>query len=295
MLQVTGLTKRYGDVVALDGCTFAVPAGRITGFLGPNGAGKTTTMRAIFGLLQPDAGTLLWRGQPVDLEVRRTFGYMPEERGVYPKMRVRDQLVFFGQLAGLSRPAAREAAQRWLERLGLADRGNDRVEALSHGNQQRVQLAVALAHEPQLVVLDEPFSGLDVLAVDDMMRMLREEADRGVAVLFSSHQLDLVEDLCDDVVIIDRGMVVVAGTVEELRTRSPQRTLELAIDGGTGWLHQVPGAQIIDGQDGQVRMLLAADVDLVALLDHAPTDVTIRRVSYAPPSLSDLFREAVRR
>ena len=221
MLQVTGLAKRYGDVVALDGCSFEVRDGRITGFLGPNGAGKTTTMRAIFGLVQPDAGELLWAGDPVDLSARRAFGYMPEERGVYPKMRVGDQLVFFAELAGLTPQAAREAAQRWLRRLGLEGRGRDRVEALSHGNQQRVQLAVALAHQPQLLVLDEPFSGLDVLAVDGMMGLLRAEAARGAAVLFSSHQLDLVEDLCDDVVIIDHGRVVLSGTVEDLRSRSP--------------------------------------------------------------------------
>ena len=293
MLQVTGLAKRYGDVVALDGCSFEVRDGRITGFLGPNGAGKTTTMRAIFGLVQPDAGELLWAGSTVDLSARRAFGYMPEERGVYPKMRVGDQLVFFAELAGLTPQAAREAAQRWLRLLGLEGRGRDRVEALSHGNQQRVQLAVALAHQPQLLVLDEPFSGLDVLAVDGMMGLLRAEAARGAAVLFSSHQLDLVEDLCDDVVIIDHGRVVLSGTVEDLRSRSPRRQLELVVDGDSSWLEGVPGAEVIQARDRHVQVTLSDDVDLVALLDRAPAGGSVRRLSYGPPSLSDLFREAV--
>ena len=161
MLEFDAATKRFGPVTALDGCTFAARPGRLTGFLGPNGAGKTTAMRAVFGLVELDAGAVRWRGAPISGAERARFGYMPEERGLYPRMRVRDQLVYLGRLCGGTSKAAGRVADRWLERLGLADRASDRLDALSHGNQQRVQLIAALVNEPDLLVLDEPFSGLD--------------------------------------------------------------------------------------------------------------------------------------
>ena len=200
MLEIRDLSKRYGSVVALDGTSFRVAPGRIVGFLGPNGAGKTTTMRAIFGLVRPDHGEVRWRGKPIGPEVRARFGYMPEERGLYPKMKVGDQLSYFARLSGLTATAAKEATAAWLQRLGLADRHGARLEELSHGNQQRVQLAAALVHDPELAVLDEPFSGLDPLGVEALGEMLVQTAATGVAVVFSSHQLDLVEDICQDVV-----------------------------------------------------------------------------------------------
>src|SRR5690348_11727270 len=204
MLELDGLHKRYGDRVALDGVTFKVKPGELYGFVGTNGAGKTTTMRITLGVLEADAGTVRWNGRPVDAEVRRTFGYMPEERGLYPKMRVRDQLCYLAELHGLTRAAAAKAAGYWMERLSVAERAGDRVEALSLGNQQRVQLAAALVHHPAVLVLDEPFSGLDPVGVDALAEVLRERADQGVPVVFSSHQLDLVERLCDAVGIIKR-------------------------------------------------------------------------------------------
>src|SRR5215210_3087875 len=161
VLEVIDLSRRYGDTVALDGLSFTVEPGQLFGFVGPNGAGKTTTMRIILGVLEPDGGEVRWRGRPVDLATRARFGYMPEERGLYPKMRVRDQLAYFASLHGLSRAAAAAATDHWLERLGIGERAGDRVESLSLGNQQRVQLGAALVHGPELLVLDEPFSGLD--------------------------------------------------------------------------------------------------------------------------------------
>ena len=188
------------------------------GFLGPNGAGKTTTMRAIFGLVELDGGQVLWDGRPIGLAERLRFGYMPEERGLYPRMPVGEQIAYFGRLHGLDASAARAAAARWLERLGLAGRAAAKVEELSHGNQQRAQLAAALVHEPELLVLDEPFAGLDPVAVRTLAEILRGEAARGAAVLFSSHQLELVEDICEDVAIIDHGRIV-AGDVAALKRR----------------------------------------------------------------------------
>src|SRR6516162_10006924 len=190
MLMFDAVTKRFGPLTALDRCTFTACAGRLTGFLGPNGAGKTTAMRAVFGLVELDAGTARWQGRPVRAADRARFGYMPEERGLYARMRVRDQLVYLGQLCGRRPGDVNRSVDAWLQRLGLADRAADRLDALSHGNQQRVQLIAALVNEPGLLVLDEPFSGLDPIAMGVMAELLSGLAARGVTVLFSSHQLD---------------------------------------------------------------------------------------------------------
>ena len=214
-LELRGLRRSYGSVVALDDLSFDVPAGEVMGFLGPNGAGKTTTMRAVFGLTDLDAGSVTWGGVPVDQPARRRFGYMPEERGLYPGMLVGEQLEYLGRLHGLGPRRATAATGEWLERLEVADRRASKVETLSHGNQQRVQLAAALVHDPELLVLDEPLSGLDPTGIDAIGAVLVDRANAGRCVLFSSHQLDQVEDLCERVAIIDRGRLVAVGTVDE--------------------------------------------------------------------------------
>ncbi len=292
MLEIHDLTKRYGGVVALDGASFSVAPGRIVGFLGPNGAGKTTMMRAIFGLVRPDRGEVLWKRKPVGLQERARFGYMPEERGLYPKMKVGEELTYFAELSGMSGTAAKEAAARWLERLGLGDRADARLEALSHGNQQRVQLAAALAHDPELAVLDEPFSGLDPLGVESLGELLVQTAATGVAVVFSSHQLDLVEDVCKDVVIIDRGKVVLAGVVEELKAASPRRSLEITVDGHP-WVPVVPSSTVTSKRDGRLRVLVDSSVDVAEVLASAHRVGEVTTFSFEPPSLMDLFLAAV--
>jgi len=292
MLEVLDLTKRYGDVVALDGATFSARSGRIVGFLGPNGAGKTTTMRAVFGLVRPDRGEVRWRGAPVGPQERARFGYMPEERGLYPKMKVGEQLVYLAQLSGLAPADAKGTVGRWLDRLGLGDRADARLEELSHGNQQRVQLAAALVHGPELVVLDEPFSGLDPIGVASLAELLLETAADGVAVVFSSHQLDLVEDVCQDVVIIDHGTIVVDGVVEDLKAAAPRRSLQVEVD-GEPWMPVLPGGTVTSKRDGKVRVLVDASVDLDEVLMHARKDGEVTRFSFEPPSLADLFLEAV--
>jgi len=231
VLQFSEATKRFGALAALEGCTFTARPGRLTGFLGPNGAGKTTAMRAVFGLVELDSGTVEWQASPIGTADRDRFGYMPEERGLYPRMRVRDQLVYLGRLCGRTGRDVTRSVDGWLERLGLADRANDRLDALSHGNQQRVQLIAALVNDPELLVLDEPFSGLDPIAIAAMAEMLTELAAAGAAVLFSSHQLDLVEDLCEDVVIIDHGRIVLAGELGDLQAAVPQRFVDIRYRG----------------------------------------------------------------
>ena len=292
MLEIHELTKRYGDVVALDGASFSVAPGRIVGFLGPNGAGKTTTMRTIFGLVRPDRGEVRWKGMPVGPQERARFGYMPEERGLYPKMKVGDQLTYLAELSGMSGTAAKEATAGWLGRLGLGDRASSRLEELSHGNQQRVQLAAALVHDPELVVLDEPFSGLDPLGVESLAEMLVQTAATGVAVVFSSHQLDLVEDVCQDVVIIDHGKIVLAGAVEELKAASPHRSLDIAVNGHL-WVPVLPSGTVTSKQDGRLRVLVDASVDLDEILASARRVGEVTKFSFEPPSLTDLFLEAV--
>ena len=294
MLEIRGLTKRYGPVTALDGASFTARPGRLVGFLGPNGAGKTTTMRCVFGLATPDAGEVRWAGAPVDPKTRLRFGYMPEQRGLYPRMRVLEQLAYFGQHHGLSSRDATARSQAWLERFGLADRAKSKLEDLSHGNQQRVQLATALVHDPELLVLDEPFSGLDPLGIATMSEVLRERARAGVGVVFSSHQLDLVEEVCEDVVIISRGRVVAEGEIEALRAASGRRHLDVEVVGSGGaWLDGTNHHEILERQGDRVRLLVAENADLDGLLAAASAAGEVRRFSFEPPRLSELFMEAV--
>jgi ABC-2 type transport system ATP-binding protein len=294
MLEILHLTKRYGHVVALNDATFAARTGRLVGFLGPNGAGKTTTMRCVFGLATPDAGETRWNGRPIDQATRLRFGYMPEQRGLYPRMKVGEQLSYFAQHHGMSARTAKAAAVRWLARMGLEDRINSRLEELSHGNQQRVQLAVALVHDPELLVLDEPFSGLDPIGIRTMTEVLRERAAAGVGVIFSSHQLDLVESICEDVVIIARGSIVAAGPIDELKRSSGRRHLDVEVEGGDGaWIDGLGGAIVLEHRGGRVRLLVEDTVDLRQILDRASQAGTVRRFSFQPPALSELFMEAV--
>jgi ABC-2 type transport system ATP-binding protein len=294
MLEIKDLSKRYGDVVALDGASFTAQPGRIVGFLGPNGAGKTTTMRCIFGLATPDKGETLWHGQPITRQTRLRFGYMPEQRGLYPRMRIGEQLSYFAQHHGLPGKEADAAASRWLERLGLADRQKDKLETLSHGNQQRVQLGAALVHDPELLVLDEPFSGLDPIGIATMTEILRERSAAGVGVVFSSHQLDLVEDVCEDVVIIARGKIVAHGAIDDLRAASGRRHLEVEVEGaGATWLNGRSGATLVDQKGDLVRLLVPVDADLSGLLAAASAAGPVRRFAFQPPALSELFMEAV--
>ena len=293
MLDFDGATKRFGAVTALDRCTFAARPSRLTGFLGPNGAGKTTAMRAVFGLVELDAGAIRWRGAPVPAAERARFGYMPEERGLYPRMRVRDQLVYLGELCGRGTKDVARSVDAWLDRLGLAGRAADRLDALSHGNQQRVQLIAALVNEPDLLVLDEPFSGLDPIGMGAMSELLRGVAAGGATVMFSSHQLDLVEDLCQDVVIIEHGRIVLAGELAELRAKVPQRFVDIRYRGPVPDWSRLASVTVIQARDGRARLRVDRAADLAAVVAAARDLPDLISFAYQPPTLSDLFRQAV--
>jgi ABC-2 type transport system ATP-binding protein len=294
MLDIDRLSKRYGDVVALDSCSFRVARGQLLGFLGPNGSGKTTTMRSVFSLVRPDSGEVRWDGKAISARTRLDFGYMPEQRGLYPRMKVAAQLAYFGQLHGMTKPDAARATGEWLDRLGLADRADARLEELSHGNQQRIQLAAALLHDPDLLVLDEPFSGLDPIGVQDMIDILVDRAAAGAAVVFSSHQLDLVEDLCEDVVIIAAGRVVLAGPVRALRSRSHHRYLEIEVTAPTTAIErEFADFDVVATTDGRITLRLDDATPLEPLIRRAADLGNVQEFSFTPPNLSEVFREVV--
>jgi ABC-2 type transport system ATP-binding protein len=296
LLELEGLRRTYGALIALDDLSFVVPAGQVVGFLGPNGAGKTTTMRAIFGLTDLDAGSVRWNGAPVGQAERRRFGYMPEERGLYPGMLVGEQLEYLGRVHGLTSAAAAAAAAGWLERLGIADRAGNKVESLSLGNQQRVQLACALVHNPELLILDEPLSGLDPAGIDAVGEVLAGQARAGKCVLFSSHQLDLVEDLCESVVIIDQGRVVASGAVDDLTTRGrPRLVVRVAGDRDGAWARGLAGVTVSENDGGALRLVLSAPADPQSVLRAAFAAGAVTEFAVRRRRLSEVFREAVAR
>lgn len=292
-LEIDQVSKRYGDLVALDSATFTVRPGELFGFVGSNGAGKTTTMRITLGVLASDGGEVRFAGAPVTHETRARIGYMPEERGLYPKMKVLDQLVYLAQLHGMSANDAHTSAENWIARLGLKERRAEEVQKLSLGNQQRVQLAAALVHDPAVLVLDEPFSGLDPLAVDVMSQVLREKAATGVPVIFSSHQLDLVERLCDRVGIIRSGRMVATGTVAELTSGTATRLNVTAPGAAPGWAAALPGVTVVSEDHERTVVELAPGADDQAVLAAALATGPVHEFSRHTPSLSELFRNVV--
>ncbi|MEV4310869.1 ATP-binding cassette domain-containing protein [Actinocrispum sp. NPDC049592] len=292
-LEIDNVSKRYGDVVALSDMTFEVRPGELFGFVGSNGAGKTTTMRIALGVLAADSGEVRWAGEPITLSTRRRFGYMPEERGLYPKMKVLDQLVYLARLHGLSVNEAHRSAEDWIARLGLKARREDEVQKLSLGNQQRVQLAAALIHDPSVLVLDEPFSGLDPVAVDVMSQVLKEKTAAGIPVVFSSHQLDLVQRLCDRVGIVDKGRMVACGTVDELRAGAPADLIVHAPQAPPGWAAGIPGVSVVSEEDGRTVLRAGDDVDDQAVLKAALATGPVHEFSRRRPALTELFRNVV--
>lgn len=294
-LEFAHLEKCYGSLRALRDTTFSVSSGEIFGFVGSNGAGKTTAMRIALGVLSSDGGEVRWDGRPVDFAVRRRIGYMPEERGLYPRMKVGQQLGYLARLHGMDAAAAGRAVDRWTEVLGVAERRDDEVQKLSLGNQQRVQLAAALVHDPDILILDEPFSGLDPVAVDVMSVVLRERAETGVPVIFSSHQLDLVERLCDNVGIIKEGSMVAVGSIAELRTPEKPRWRIEGPPASLGWAGRLAGVDVVSADGGttvvevqQPSGNLEQEI-LVAALNAGP----VTYFGQVQPHLADLYRHAV--
>lgn len=295
MLEIDNLRKAYGSVKALDGMSFTVHPGELFGFVGSNGAGKTTCMRTIMGVLAQDSGTVRWNGKELDFDIQKRIGYMPEERGLYPKMKVGEQLIYLARLHGVSQVEAEKAMEMWTDRLDLGHRRDDFVQKLSLGNQQRVQLAAALIGNPEIMVLDEPFSGLDPVAVDVMSDVMKEKVAAGVPVIFSSHQLDLVERLCDRVGIVANGKTIAEGTIDSLRsTDTPEFKIVTssatppAVDG----LGTVISSTPLDDKFEHIVQTTSTDVEQ-QLLQSALATGPVHEFGQRRPHLAELFRGVV--
>lgn len=291
-VKVRGISRSFGNNLVLDDVSFSVPHGALTGFVGGNGAGKTTTMRIILGVLAAHGGDVTLDGQPLDADARFGFGYMPEERGLYPKMKVAEQLTYLARLHGFDRSAADRNARELLGRLGLAERADEPLESLSLGNQQRVQIAAALVHEPQVLILDEPFSGLDPLAIEVVLSVLTEYAERGAPVLFSSHQLDLVERLCDHLVIIAGGRIRAEGTRTALQDQFGVARHRIVVDGDAGWLRSVPELTVTEFERG-TAVFEATDATAQQVLTRALSLGPVTSFGPVRPSLSEIFKDVV--
>ena len=297
-LVVDHLTKRFGSVVALDDLAFEVAPGQVFGFLGANGAGKTTTMRITLGVLEPDAGQVTWRGAESHTLPRSTWGYLPEERGLYPRMRVMEQLVFFAGLHGVPAGRARREAQAWLRRFRAEDLADRKAEQLSKGNQQKVQFIAAVLHDQQVLLMDEPFTGLDPVNVMLLREAFLELRDRRRTVVFSTHQMEVAEALCESLAIVDRGRVVVGGTLRDVRRSSGRRMVVIAVadDHRLPWLSTVPGARIIrPGLDrSTVELEPGVEPDQV-LAAAVAAGARVLHFEVADPSLEQIFIDHVGR
>lgn len=292
-LEVVGATHRFDGRAVLHDVDLEVPAGRVVGLLGPNGAGKSTLMRIMFGVLEPDAGEVRWRGREATPEDRRRWGYMPQERGLYREMRTHDHLVWLARLYGIERGDARTRATELLERVGLADRARDPIRELSGGMAQRVQLAAAMVHGPELLVLDEPFAGLDPGAIEFLTEVITDHVAAGGTLVFSSHQLDLVENLCESIVLLHEGRTVMTGSVRDLKRRSSDRFLHVDVHVEPAWIDD-DRARISASDATGTRLALEPGVDAGAVLDAIRAHVPVQHFAVEAPRLSELFLAATR-
>jgi len=298
-LVVDSVTKRFGDVAALDDATFSVEPGRIFGLLGANGAGKTTCMRIVLDILRADSGRVTWKGVENTALPRRTWGYLPEERGLYPRMKVGEQLRFFAALYGVSDADARAEIKDWLERFRIPDYVDRKVEELSKGNQQKIQFVAAILHDPEVLIMDEPFSGLDPVNVRLLKEAFAEMKERGKTLIFSTHHMETVEELCESIAILDHGRVVISGAVRDVKHAMGRQVVRLATDGdghGVEWLAELPGVNVTAQREDYVELHVPADQDPETILRTALSrGDRVTRFEIAEPSLEEIFIEHVGR
>jgi ABC-2 type transport system ATP-binding protein len=295
-LIIDSVSKRFGEVQALDKVSLTVLPGEVFGFLGANGAGKTTAMRIVLDIIRPDTGTVTWDGRPNTDVARETWGYLPEERGLYAKMKVLDQLVFFARLHGVRGDRATREARSWLERFRIPEYADRRAEQLSKGNQQKIQFIAAIMHDPQVLLMDEPFSGLDPVNVALLKEAFLEMRDRGKTLVFSTHQMEMVEELCDAIAILDRGRIVVGGPVRDVRRSTGRQMVRLAIEGDSeiDWLDSLAGVKV--GRRGQdfVEAEVTKGHDPEMVLQAALSrSCRVLHFEIADPSLEQIFIERV--
>jgi ABC-2 type transport system ATP-binding protein len=297
-LVITDLRKSFGTVRALDGISFAVEPGQVFGFLGANGAGKTTAMRIVLDILRPDSGTATWKGRPSTELPRETFGYLPEERGLYPRMKVLDQLVFFAGLYGVPRRSAEREVRTWLTRFRVPEYADRRAEQLSKGNQQKVQFIAAILHDPDVLIMDEPFTGLDPVNVALLKAAFLEMRDRGKTLVFSTHQMDMVEELCDAIAIIDAGRLVASGATRDVKRSTGKQVVRLATDGDPDlpWLRDIPGVAVVRPGRDYTELEVLGENDPQAILRSAlARGDRVTRFEIADPSIEQIFVDRVGR
>jgi ABC-2 type transport system ATP-binding protein len=298
-LVIDSITKRFGDVVALDDASFSVEPGRIFGLLGANGAGKTTCMRIVLDILRADAGRVTWMGSENTALPRRTWGYLPEERGLYPRMKVGEQLRFFAALYGVPDAEAKVEIDDWLERFRIPDYLDRRAEELSKGNQQKIQFLAAILHDPEVLIMDEPFTGLDPINVRLLKEAFLEMRDRGKTLIFSTHQMETVEELCESIAIVDQGRVIISGAVRDVKRAMGRQVVRLATEGdgnGVEWLGELPWVTMTAEREDFVELRVPADRDPEAILRAAlARGNRVTRFEIAEPSLEEIFVEHVGR
>jgi ABC-2 type transport system ATP-binding protein len=297
-LIIDSVSKRFGEVLALDGVSLEVQPGEVFGFLGANGAGKTTAMRIVLDILRPDSGRVTWRGKPNTDVPRETWGYLPEERGLYAKMKVIDQLVFFARLHGISRRSADRDARDWLERFRIPEYADRRAEQLSKGNQQKIQFIAAILHDPDVLLMDEPFTGLDPVNVAILKEAFLEMKNRGKTIVFSTHQMEQVEELCQSIAILDRGRPVVGGTVRGVRGSTGRQVVRLAVEGDSElvWLNDIAGLRVTRRGEDYSEAQVPAGFDPAVVLQAAlARGCKVRHFEVADPSLEEIFIERVGR
>mgnify|MGYP000878762242 CR=1 FL=1 len=292
-LVVAEITKRFRDVTAVDHLSFTVREGSLFGFLGPNGAGKTTTMRVTLGILKPDEGSVTWQGRPMDRWGVGFYGYLPEERGLYPKMRVAEHLEFLGRIHGLDKLKARRETARWLDRFELGQVRSKRIEELSKGNQQKVQVIGTMLHDPQLLILDEPFAGLDPVNTALLKEVLLEAHGQGKTIIFSSHRMDQVEEICQDIALINRGRLVLHGNLREIKKSMGRQILRLSLEGNSVFWAKIPGLQLLVERADYLEFRLAEGVDPNHVLKEAMDAGQVIRFELVEPSLDQIFVEKV--
>lgn len=288
-LIVDHATKKFGDFTAVDDLSLTIEQGQMHGFLGANGAGKTTTFRMVLGLLDPTGGTVRWNGKPITYAMSSEIGYLPEERGLYPKMKVEDQLVYLAQLRHMSASDAKKETAAWLERFEVPHYASKKVEELSKGNQQKIQLIASLLHKPSLLILDEPFSGLDPVNVEMLKSAILDFQKQGATIVFSSHRMDHVEELCDDMSILDRGKVVVGGSIREVKRSFGKQNVRIKMDHDLSELGRIPGVEAITKtHDGALFQIADENVAQV-LLGAAMKIGNLRHFAIEEPSLEEIF------
>jgi ABC-2 type transport system ATP-binding protein len=293
-LVVAGLRKRFGRIQALDGLDLEIPSGHVFGFLGANGAGKTTTMRIALGVLHADAGSITWHGTDHRRLPRATWGYLPEERGLYPKMTVLEQLVFFARLQGMPADLAAREVRSWLARLRVPEFADRRADSLSKGNQQKIQFLAAVMHDPQILLMDEPFTGLDPVNVVLLRQALLELRDRGKTIILSTHQMETVEAMCESVAIVDHGRTVISGTLRDVKRSTGRQTVTLGVENGEhlDWLSEIPGARVLRPGVDQVELDLTPGTDPRTILAAAVArGLRVRHFEVTDPTLEQVFVE----